>query len=39
MDHLEHFYSFILIIIMLPICSPVLIHYIYECKEDDKDYR
>ena len=39
MDHLEHLYSFILIIIMLPLCSPVLIHYVYECEEDDKDYR
>ena len=38
-DHVEHLYSFILIIIMLPICSPVLIHYVYECEEDDKDYR
>ena len=37
-DHVEHLYSFILIIIMLPLCSPVLIHYIYECEEDDKDY-
>ena len=39
MDHLEHLYSFILIIIRLPICSPVLIHYVYECEEDNKDYR
>ena len=38
-EHVEHLYSFILIIIMLPLCSPVLIHYIYECEEDDKDYR
>ena len=37
-DHVEHLYSFILIIIMLLLCSPVLIHYVYECEEDDKDY-
>ena len=37
-DPVEHLYSFILIFVMLPICSPVLIHYVYECEEDDKDY-
>ena len=38
-DHVEHLYSFILIFVMYSIHSLVLIHYVYECEEDNKDYR
>ena len=38
-DHVEHLYSIILIFVMYYIRSLVLIHYVYECEEDDKDYR
>ena len=39
MDHVEHLYSIILIFVRYSIRSLVLIHYVYECEEDDKDYR